>query len=331
MSGQRGLRVALLGATGAVGSEILEVLGERRLPVTDLLPFASFDSEGGEIEFRGQPERVRAVDAELVAGCDLVICAAPLVLRELLPALAESGTRVVDLSGVLEADPSIPLWASGSNPAGRWIAVPRGIASGLLPALGALTPAAELTRVTLTTLEPASGAGRSGAAELAEQTATLLGGMTGDLPEAEIFPRALAFDCLPLVGEAGAGGESSAELGLRQLLRRGLAAPALPIELTRVRVPTLSGSLATVNVALSHALAPARAAELWRKQAGLKVLDADVLPTPRAAVEADAVLIGRVRTGREDAPALAFAVAIDDLRRGAALPAVEAAERLLAR
>jgi len=331
MSGQRGLRVALIGATGAVGSEILEVLGERRIPITELLPFASFDSEGGEIEFRGEPERVRALDSEEIASCDLVFCAAPHVLSELLPGLAESGARLVDLSGVLESDPSVPLWSPATAPTGRWIAVPRGIASGLLPALGALASAVELTRVTLTTLEPASGAGRPGAAELAEQTATLLGGMTGDLPDAEVFPRALAFDCLPQVGDVGLAGESSAEIELRQVLRRGLAAPALPIELTRVRVPTLSGSLATAHVSLSHALETSRASELWRKQPGLKVLASGALPTPRAAVEADAVLIGRVRAGREDAPALAFAVAIDDLRRGAALPAVEAAERLLAR
>jgi aspartate-semialdehyde dehydrogenase len=331
MSGQRGVCVALIGATGAVGSEILDVLGERRLPVTELLAFASPESLGGEVEFRGEPERLHEIDAERIAACDLVICAAPEVLRELRPALAEAGTRVVDLSGVLESDPSVPLWTPGASPAGRWIAVPRGIASGLLPALGALASEVELTRITLTTLESASGAGRSGAAELAEQTATLLGGMTGDLPQAEIFPRALAFDCLPRIGEVEADGESSAEMELRRLLRRGLAAPSLPIELTRVRVPTLSGSLAAVNVTLSHALEPARAAELWRKQPGLRVLEPGELPTPRAAVEAGAVLIGRVRAGREDAPALAFAVAIDDLRRGAALPAIEAAERLLAR
>jgi aspartate-semialdehyde dehydrogenase len=330
MSGQRGLRVALIGATGAVGSEILEVLGERRFPVTELLAFASPESEGGEVEFRGEPERVRSLDPALVASCDLVICAAPDVLAELRPFLAEAGSRVVDASGVLEADPSIPLWSPGAAPAGRWLAIPRGIAAGLAPALGAIASAVELTRITLTSFESASGAGRPGAAELADQTAALLGGMTGDLPEADVFPRSLAFDCLPQIGGPGPDGDSSAEAELRSLLRRVLAAPSLPIELTRVRVPTLSGSLATVHVSLSHALDPARAAELWRKQPGLRVLAGDELPTPRAAVEADAILIGRVRRGREDAPALAFALAIDDLRRGGALPAVEAAERLVA-
>lgn len=331
MSGQRGLRIALIGATGAVGTQILEVLGERRFPVTELLAFASPDSEGGLVEFRGEPERVRALDLALVASCDLVICAAPRVLADLRPGLAEAGTRVVDVSGVLESDPAVPLWSAGATPTGRWIAVPRGVAAGLGPALAALASAVELTRVTLTSLESASGAGRPGAAELADQTVTLLGGMTGELPEGGVFPRPLAFDCLPLIGEPGPDGDSTAERELRALLRRMLAAPSLPIELTRVRVPTLSGSLATVNVTLSHALDAARATELWRKQPGLRVLGEGELPTPRAALEADAVLIGRVRSGREDAPALAFALAIDAVRRGAALPAVEAAERLLAR
>jgi aspartate-semialdehyde dehydrogenase len=153
--------------------------------------------------------------------------------------------------------------------------------------------------------------------------------MSGEPPEGDVFPRPLAFDCLPLIGELDPHGESSAELELRRVLRRALAAPALALELLRVRVPTLSGSLAAVHVALSHAVDPVRAAELWRKQPGVRVLAAGELPTPRAAVEADAVLIGRVRAGREDAPAIAFALAIDDLRRGAALPAVEAAERLI--
>jgi aspartate-semialdehyde dehydrogenase len=298
--------------------------------VTELRAFASADSAGGEVEFRGEPERVHALEPAQVADCDLVLCAAPAVLADLRGALADAGTRVVDVSGVLEADPSIPLWAPGAAPAGRWIAVPRGVAAGLGPALAALASAAELTRVTLTSLESASGAGRPGAAELAEQTASLLGRMTGEPPEGEVFPRPLAFDCLPLIGELEPGGESSGELQLRGLLRRLLAAPALPLELTRVRVPTLSGSLALVHAALSHALDPARAGELWRKQPGLRVLGADELPTPRAAVAADAVLIGRIRPGREDAPALGFALAIDDLRRGSALPAVEAAERLIA-
>jgi aspartate-semialdehyde dehydrogenase len=328
MSGQRGLRVALLGATGAVGAEILDVLGERRFPVTELLPFASPESEGDEVEFRGAPERVRSIDPAEIASCDLVLCAAPDVLGELRAALER--TRVVDVSGVLEADPSVPLWSPGVVPAGRWLAVPHGIAAGLGPALAALASSVELARVTISTFEPASGAGRAGAAELSDQTVSLLGGMTGETPAASVFPRSLAFDCLPLIGDALAGGDSSAEVALRELLRRMLAAPALPLELTRVRVPTFSGSLATVHVSLSHALEPARAAELWRKQPGLRVLPGSELPTPRAAVEADAVLIGRVRPGREDAPALAFALAIDDLRRGAALPAVEAAERLAA-
>ncbi len=329
MSGQRGLRVALLGATGVLGGEVIAVLEQRRLPITELRVYASDEGEGTEVEFRGENLLARAVDPDEVAACDLVICAAPGVLPGLLPALDAAGTPLIDASGVLELDPGVPLVGPGQPAASSRVAVPRGIAAGLGWVLGVLVREVELTRATITTLEPASGAGREGIDELMEQTISVLQ-MSDELPDPRVFPGVLAFDCLPLVGRAAPGADSSGEEELRGVLRRQLHAPALPIELTRVRVPTLSGAMAVVHLGLSHSLEPKRAIELWRDGPGIVICDGDAgLPSPRAAVEAGAVQVGRIRPGREDAPALGFVLALDDIRLGTAAVVVAAAEQML--
>jgi aspartate-semialdehyde dehydrogenase len=181
-----------------------------------------------------------------------------------------------------------------------------------------------LERVTVVTLEPASGLGRAGSEELSVQTIALLNAKSGEVPDASVFPQPLAFDCLPLVGDLQDDGESSEELRLRALLRRLLALPGLRVESTRVRVPTFTASLACVHARFSGELSPAQALRLWQESGGaLEVLEPGELPTPRRAVASGAALVGRVRGA---GTSLAFAVALDDLRRGAALAAVRAAE-----
>ncbi len=330
---QRGLRVALLGATGAVGSEIRAVLEERRFPVTELCAFSSDASAGTEIEFRGESVLVRRLGEGGLRGCDLVIAAAPGVLEGLLDEVREIDARVVDLSGAFELDPAVPLWLPGLSPLPgapglRWIGIPRGVVAGLAAALTPLAREVELLRATVTTLEPAVGAGRNAVSELTDHTIETLNLMSGEVPESQIFPRSLAFDCLPLVGEPLEAGDTSEERRLAHVLRQLLGTPALPIEATRVRVPIFAGSLATVHLTLSHELSVDRARALWEKESTLLVLAKDELPTPRSALGRDEIAIGRVRCGGEDAPGLAFALALDDLRRGAALAAVEAAEAL---
>jgi aspartate-semialdehyde dehydrogenase len=322
----------LLGATGSVGDELLHVLEERRFPVLELIPFASEGSEGREVDFRGEAIVVERVEATRVAGSDLVFSAAPGILQDLRPALEEAGTRVVDLSGALELDTDVPLYLPPDKiqTAGPLVAVPRGIVAGLGLALRPLQSEAELERLTVVTLESASGAGRRGVGELSDQTVSLLNAMTGESGEAEHFPQPLAFDCLPIVGEALPGGDTAEERRLGHVVRRLLGRPDLPVEATRVRVPIFGGSLACVHVALSEAISAERARELWAKAPGLRLLDPGTLPTPRTQVGQDAVAIGRVRASDEGASGIAFVLAMDDLRRGAAVAAVEAAEILTA-
>ncbi len=329
---RRDLVVAVIGATGVVGEELLALLETREFPVGELRAFGSEESAGAELEFAGERLVVETLDPARVARADLVFCAAPGVLAPLLEPIEASGARLVDLSGGLELDLGVPLWLPGASagPGRAWRAIPRGVVAALGVALLPLHREVGLERVTAVSLEPALGVGRRGVEELSDQTLALLGGMTGEAGESAVFPQPLAFDCLPSVGLALEGGETSEERRLVHVLRRLLAAPGLAIEATRVRVPVFAGSLACVHLATARELSPERAIELWEKDPAVEVLPGDVLPTPRGTGGADRVRIGRVRRAAGPAPGLAFALAQDDLRRGAALAAVEAAESLLA-
>jgi aspartate-semialdehyde dehydrogenase len=329
---ERGHRVALLGATGTVGQELLEVLEERRFPIRELRAFASEGSAGAEIGFRGEELDVEPVLVERRAALeqsDLVFCAAPGILDELLPALRASETRIVDLSGSLELDPEVPLHRIGSTdlaPGTRSVAIPRGVAAGLGLALEPLQREIGLARLTVVTLESASGAGRDGVGELSEQTVQLLNAMTGEVGAAVRFSQPLAFDCLPVVGGLLEGGETSEEERLRLVVRRLLERPDLLLEATRVRVPVFAGSLTLAHVELESEASPERIRKLWEARVEIEVLDVADLPTPRTSGGLDRIRIGRIRAS---GASLAFAVALDDLRLGSAVAAVEAAEALM--
>jgi len=329
----QGFRVAVLGATGAVGAEILQVLDERRFPVRELLACASADSEGDELEFRDGSVKVVRARGDQLAACDLVLCAAPGLLPSLLPALRRGEARVIDVTGALELDPEVPLWLPGLSvlPAGptrpRFVAVPRGVATGIALALAPFSSAGILRRVTVVTLESASGAGIAGVGELTDHTVQVLNRMSGERAESEIFLQSLAFDCLPQIGTLEPDGETSDEVRLRHVLRRLLADSELPIELTRVRIPTLGGSLAAVHAELSKPVTSDEATRLWAAQPGIGLLGDEELPTPRGSLGHDDAAVGRVRAS---AGRLAFVVALNDLRLGAALGVVGAAEALTA-
>ena len=327
-----GPRIALLGATGAVGAEILAVLEERRFPTRELRAYASTDSEGQELEFHGESVKLRRLRADEVAASDLVICAARGALVDLLPALRRGSAAVVDVSGALEADPAVPLFLPGVTAALEakkrpcFVAVPRGVAAGLGLALAPFARESLLVRATAVTLESASGAGIAGVGELTDHTVQVLNRMSGERAESSVFGQSLAFDSLPQIGELEPSGDSAEELALGRVLRRLLGeTPAF--ELTRVRVPTLGGSLATVHLELAKSLAADEVRALFAKAKNVTVLPAGELPTPRAALGHDDVAIGRLRVSGER---VAFVLALNDLRLGAALGAVGAAEALFA-
>jgi aspartate-semialdehyde dehydrogenase len=324
-----GPRVALVGATGAVGAEILTVLDERRFALRELLLYASPDSEGQELEFRGSILKVRPMSGAELARCDLVLWAAKGGIAELLPAVREGHARVIDVSGSLEKNPDVPFFLSGvaAPPReARFVAIPRGVAAGLGLALAPLVREGLVRGASIVTLESASGAGIAGVGELTDHTVQVLNQMTGERADSTVFAQSLAFDSLPQIGALEPNGETEEEASLRTVLRRVLASPALELDATRVRVPTLGGSLAVVHAELTRPLGADAALELWKRQPHVSLLSGEDLPTPRGSLGHDDAAIGRVRA---HGVRLAFVVAQNDLRLGGALAAVAAAEALL--
>jgi aspartate-semialdehyde dehydrogenase len=239
---------------------------------------------------------------------------------------------VVDVSGALESDPAVPLFLPGVTPPidpnarPAWVAVPRGVGVGLAIALLPFARAGILRRATAVTLESASGAGIAGVGELTDHTVQVLNRMSGERSESEVFGQSLAFDCLPQIGALEVTGETSDEVALGRVLKRLLPTDELALELTRVRIPTLGGSLASVHVELAKPLTGDEARALLAAERNVTILPESELPTPRAALGHDDVAIGRLRAAGSR---VAFVLALNDLRLGAALGVVGAAEALL--
>jgi aspartate-semialdehyde dehydrogenase len=203
--------------------------------------------------------------------------------------------------------------------------VPRGVAAGLGLALAPLARAGVLRGASVVTLESASGAGIAGVGELTDHTVQVLNQMSGERAESDVFAQSLAFDALPQIGRLEPGGETDDEVRLRAVLRRLLGTAELELDATRVRVPTLGGSLAAVHAEVARPFSVDDAIALWRDQPRVALLGGE-LPTPRGSLGHDDAAIGRVRAHGIH---LAFVVAQNDLRLGAALGAVAAAEALL--
>jgi aspartate-semialdehyde dehydrogenase len=335
----RPLRIALLGATGAVGRAALEVLEDPDvLPVGSLRALASGRSAGGEVSFEGEGLAVEEVRKGAFRGCDLALLAAPPdVSRAWAKVAREEGCLVIDVSGAFRGDPEVPLLVPEVNP-GAAARLPRGIAAspcGLAPALalclGPLRDAAGLVRAGVVALEPASGAGRAGIAQLEAEALALMSGREPDPPGA--IPHRLAFNLVPDAGRAGdgPGGGAEAEAALAADLARVLGG-GLRVAVTAIRVPVFYGSAAVVSATTARPLGAERARELLRGAPGVKLVDAPaerLYPMPMICLNDDAVLVGRVRDDPTQEGGLELLVAADNLRKGGATNLVQVA-RLVA-
>jgi len=333
----RPLKLALAGATGAVGRAVLETLEERDLPVETLRLFASPRSAGSQLDFRGDELRVDALADGAFAGLDAAIFATPAtVSREWATRAWAAGCVAVDLSAAFRGDPDVPLVVPELNGDAALafekkgiVAAPGAPAAALALALAPLHTAAGLERVSAVVLEPASGAGHAGVEQLEREAADLMNGREPEGPGA--VPHRLAFNLVPQVGAFEPSGSTDAEAGLAAELRRLLGAPGLQVSTTAVRVPVFYGTVAVVSLAFARHLAPDAARAALRGAAGVKVLDApgeSVYPMPMLAVIDESAMVGRIRaTGPRQ---LELVVSADNLRRGAAANAVGIAGRIAA-
>jgi len=323
------MKIAILGATGAVGRTMLQVLEERGFPADEVVPLASPRSEGATIRWRERNWTVRAPAAGAFAGCDVALFSAGAARsREWAERAAGEGAVVVDNSSAWRMDPAVPLVVPEVNEAALRerplgiIANPNCATIQLVLPLAALHHAARLTRVVVTTFQSVSGAGQRGLAALVAELA-------GDDPADTPFVGPIAGNLIPWIGARGQDGWNEEERKVREETRKIMDLPQLRVAATCVRVPVHVGHSLSVTAELERPLVPQAALEALHAWPGVIAHDGAADPLPRAVAGTDPVHVGRVRTDPDDARVLHFWVVADNLRKGAATNAVQIAERLL--
>jgi len=318
-SGGPGLSIAVVGATGALGRELLDVVADRNVPVRELRVYATDASVGEEVEFLGDYIPVEgAVDS--LRGVDVaVLCTPPGASLELVRMALREEVSCIDCSGAVAASSEVPLFVSGISTPGSvmgapLVATPGGFALAWSRVLRPLQQAAGLRHVVGTVLQSASSAGRAGIEELSQETIALLNQRE---PEAGERPGLVsAFDCVPFVGEAGEDA-SAAELRLRTELPR-LLGEEVPMSVSCVQVPTFVGEGSALAVETLRPLSPAEAKEVFAKAPGLDLwLDGEPGPTTRDTTGRDEVLVGCIRGDSSVGNGLMLWAACDPLRAAA--------------
>jgi aspartate-semialdehyde dehydrogenase len=325
-------RVAVLGATGAVGREMLNVLDELRVPVSEVIALASARSEGEEVEFGRRTLKVKLARPEAFDGVDIVLASAgSAVSKLLLPEAAKRGALCIDNSSAFRMVPEVPLVVPEVNPEAMIrhngiIANPNCSTIQLVVALKPLHDAAGLRKVVVTTYQSTSGAGKKGMDELHDQTVALLNSRPF---EVEVHHARIAFNVVPHIGAAGADGYTEEELKLLYETRKIMGLPELLVSPTAVRVPVFACHSESVVCEFDRPLSPELARELLGKAPGVKVVDdlaQKQYPMPMDVAGTDEVYVGRIRRDLASPMGLAMWVVADNLRKGAATNAVQIAQ-----
>jgi aspartate-semialdehyde dehydrogenase len=327
--------IAIAGAAGTVGRELVELLEEREFPFAELVLLDDEDSAGERLEVRGRNAVVRRLTKDAFAGADIAFFfAGASHSREFAAAAVAAGAVVVDGTSAFRLLPQVPLVAAEVNPqavgnhAGI-IAAPDSPVIALATILKPLHDHAVVRRVVVTTLQSVSGTGKKAIDELAGQTVALLN--FRDV-ETKTYPHQIAFNCIPQVDAFAESGATEAEANMRGEMRKVLADDSLQMTATAVRVPVFRGDAASVNIETAKHLPPNEARSLLSRTPGVVVYDDPVRHVYPLQVEApgkDEVSVGRVRTDASIANGLNLWAVWDNVRKGAALNAVQIAEELI--
>lgn len=335
----KGYKVGVLGATGLVGSTILELLAVRDFPVAELVPFTSERSAGKEIEWEGKALTCRVLSEDAIQGLDLVLSSAGgSVSAEWTPKLVEAGATVVDNTSYWRMHDDVPLVVSEVNPDALQdhngiVANPNCSTMQMVVALKPLYDAAGIERLVISTYQAVSGTGKAAIDELRTQAQALVAGNV--MPEPQIYPHQIAFNVLAHAGSFPDGDDhTDEERKLINETRKILGDPEIKVSATCVRVPVVTGHSEAVNVETREPLDPERARELLAAAPGVKVLDDPAGAGYPMAVDAagtDDVYVGRIRRDAGNERALDMWIVSDNLRKGAATNAVQVAEILVER
>ena len=330
-----GLRVAVVGATGAVGQTTLKLLEERKFPVRDLRAFASARSIGKTVTFAGESLPVEVVGPGSFAGIDVALFSAGSAQsKEYAPLAVKAGALVVDKSSAFRMDPSVPLVVPEINGAAARghrgiVACPNCTTIVTVMPLKPLHDAGRLRRVVATSFQAVSGAGVNGVEELSSQT---LGWARGETVPPRYFQHRIAFNVIPHIDRFGDNGYTGEEMKLVHEVRKILDLPELPVSPTTVRVPVFTAHSIAVNAETEVAVSPERAREVFEAFPGLRVWDdpaANRYPMPAVVEGQDDCFVGRIRGDLSLPNALNFWVVGDQLRKGAALNGIQIAELLI--
>ena len=343
-----GVRIGVVGATGVVGAVVRTLLAERDFPIDEIRFFASARSAGTTLTFKGEEITVEDASTADPTGLDIAIFSAGATTSKAqAPRFAAAGVMVVDNSSGWRMDPEVPLVVSEVNPHAidqavkGIIANPNCTTMAAMPVLKVLHDEAGLERLIVSTYQAVSGAGVKGGEELLEQARAAVGqdalglvhsGQAVDFPAASTFPKTIAFDVVPQAGNFVDDGlfETDEEKKLRNESRKILELPELLVSGICVRVPVFTGHSLAINAEFGSALSVERAKELLKDAPGVVLTD---VPTPLEAAGQDPSFVGRIRQdeGVPGGRGLALFISNDNLRKGAALNAVQIAELVAAK
>lgn len=327
--------VAILGATGAVGQEMIKVLEERDFPVGKLLPLASQRSAGKTVSFRGAQIAIEEAWETAFAGVDIVLGAAENdIAMALAPAIQKAGAVFVDNSSAFRLDPDVPLVVPEVNP--EDVKQHRGIISNpncttiiTLTAVNDLNGITPIRSMVASTYQAVSGAGAGGPVELRQQVEAL---RKGEDIEKQVFPYQIAYNLIPQIGGEQEFGYTSEEMKLHYEGRKILHLPDLKVTCTCVRVPVVRSHSVSVHITFDHPVTVEQAREAIAKAPGCKLVD-DLrnlqYPMPLDTSNQDLVFVGRIRPDIVDPCSLNLWCCGDQIRKGAATNAVQIAELLI--
>jgi aspartate-semialdehyde dehydrogenase len=333
----RNYKVAVVGATGAVGRQMVASLEERRFPVAELKLLASERSIGRSVSFRGQEMPVDVLSKDSFAGVEVALFSAGgAISLEYAPVAAQAGAVVVDNSSAWRMDPLVPLVVPEVNPQDIALYKNKGIIANpncstiqLVVALKPLHDAAGIKRVVVSTYQAVSGTGQKAVEELAAQVRALL---SNQEVVKKVYPHRIAFNILPHIDVFLENGYTKEEMKMVDETKKILGDDSIQVTATTVRVPVFYGHSEAVNIETERKLTPEEARESLRRAPGVKVVDDPAkfkYPMPLDAAGQDLTLVGRIREDFSIKHGLNFWVVADNLRKGAATNAVQIAEILV--
>ena len=327
--------VAVLGATGAVGQEMIKVLQERNFPVGRLVPLASARSAGKTLKFKGEDVTIQLACDEAFAGVDIVLGAAENdIAKQFAPAIVKAGAVFVDNSSAFRLDPKVPLIVPEVNPEDvKWhsgiISNPNCSTIITVTAVNALNSIAPIRTMTASTYQAVSGAGAGGPIELMNEVEAL---RKGESYEPKVFSHQIAYNLIPQIGGEQFEGYTSEEMKMQNEGRKNMHLPELKVTCTCVRVPVVRSHSISVSCHFDTPVTVAQAREVIANAPGCKLVDdlsKKMYPMPLDTSDQDLVFVGRIRPDLTDDCGLTLWCCGDQVRKGAATNAIQIAELLV--